>query len=147
MPAATTPFSMRKTRKDFQRLAELRADEAASLAKTRKHQGAYYLGGLAVECALRACVAKKTRRHEFPPDAKYAYKVYTHNLEELLKLAQLEAHLAKDITSNPQLATNWGIVKGWSTDSRYETSGLNGRDMVAAVNAADGVLQWIKRYW
>jgi len=73
MAPATAPS--RKTRKDFQRLAELRAKEAATLAKTGNQQGAYYLAGFAVECALKACIAKKTRRHDFPADKDYASKV------------------------------------------------------------------------
>ncbi len=145
MATATAP--MRKTRKDFQRLAELRAREAAALAKTRNQQGAYYLGGFAIECALKACIAKKTRRYEFPADAKYANKVYTHNLDELLRLAQLDGQLDKDMKAKPQLATNWGVVKGWNVDSRYEITGLNGRDMVTAISSSDGVLQWIKLHW
>src|SRR5260370_4028034 len=99
---------MRKTRKDFERLAELRAKEDTALDKTGKQQGAYYLGGFAVECAIKACIAKKTRRHEFPADAKYANKVYTHDLVELLKLAQLKTQLDSDMTTKPLLATNWG---------------------------------------
>jgi len=65
------------TRRDFQVLAGLRAEEAAILVRNRKHQGAYYLGGYAVECALKARIAKKTKRHEFPP--KNADKFYSHN--------------------------------------------------------------------
>ncbi len=137
----------RRTRKDFQRLAELRAGEASSLVKVGKQQGAYYLGGFAVECALKACIAKKTKRHDFPADAKYAYKVYTHNLEELLKLAHLDAELDRQVRSSPQLAINWAVVSQWNVDSRYETTGLNGKDMVAAVNSSEGVLQWIKLFW
>ena len=59
------------TRKDFQLLAELRANEAAILAHNGNEQGAYYLAGMAIECALKACIAKKTKRHAFPPDRKY----------------------------------------------------------------------------
>src|SRR5277367_1056001 len=101
------PAPARKTRKDFQRLAELRAKEAATLAKTGSQQGAYYLAGFAVECALKACIAKKTRRHDFPADKDYAGKVYTHNLDQLLKLAHLETQLYKDMENRPQLAKNW----------------------------------------
>jgi len=100
-----------------------------------------------VECALKACIAKKTRRHDFPADAKYANKVYTHNLEDLLKLAQLKEQLDREMRARPQFALNWKVVSGWSVDCRYETAGLNGRDMVTAVNSPDGVLQWIKMYW
>ena len=109
--------------------------------------GAYYLAGFAIECALKACIAKKTRRHDFPTDAKYANEVYTHNLERLLKVAQLDGHLERDMKTKDQLAINWGIVKQWTIESRYEASGLNGRDMVTAVNSADGVLRWIRLYW
>ena len=145
--AAPPHLPLRKTRKDFQRLAILRAREAVELASAGKHQGAYYLCGLAVECALKACIAKRTRRHDFPTDARYAAKVYTHNLEELLKLAGLEEQLDEGMRNRHHLGINWGIAKSWSIDSRYETSGLNGRDMVTAVNSQGGVLEWIKLYW
>jgi HEPN domain-containing protein len=147
MATATTPVPIRKTRKDFQRLAQLRAREALVLARNGKHQGAYYLGGFAVECALKACIAKRTRRYEFPADRAYASKVYTHNLDELLKLAHLDTQLDRDMKTRPELATNWGVVKGWNVESRYEASGLKGKDMVAAVDSSGGVLEWIKLYW
>jgi HEPN domain-containing protein len=140
-------FPLRKTRRDFQALAELRAKEAGVLAKNGSEEGAYYLGGFAIECALKACIAKKIKRHDFPLAAKDANRVYTHDLTELLKLAELETHLDKEIKRNRALATNWGIVKSWKVECRYETSGLRGTDMDAAVNYADGVLGWIRRRW
>jgi hypothetical protein len=144
---ATGSVPNRKTRRDFQRLAELRAREAATLAKAGNQHGAWYLGGFAIECALKACIARQTRRYDFPLNARDANQVYTHDLKELLKLARLSDQLEKDTTTRPQLAVKWGVVKGWKVDSRYETSGLNGKDMVAAVNSSDGVLEWIKLYW
>jgi HEPN domain-containing protein len=128
-------------------LAELRAKEAATLARSRNQQGAYYLGGFAVECALKACIAKKTRRHDFPADAKLAGRVYSHDLTELLKLADLDYQLDKDMRTNRQLAANWGVIKAWRIDCRYETSGLSGKDMVDSLNSPDGVLAWIKLHW
>jgi HEPN domain-containing protein len=136
-----------KTRKDFQRLADLRAKEAAALARGRNQQGAYYLAGFAVECALKARIAKKTRRYDFPADAKHAGRVYSHDLTELLKLAELADQLDKDMRTNRQLAANWSVIKEWKIDCRYETSGLNGKDMVESLNSPDGVLQWIKVHW
>jgi HEPN domain-containing protein len=140
-------FPLRKTRRDFQALAELRAKEAGVLAKNGNEEGAYYLGGFAIECALKACIAKKIKRHDFPLAAKDANRVYTHDLTQLLKLAELESHLDKAMKRNRTLRENWGVVQNWNVDSRYEASGLKGTDMDAAVNSADGVLQWIKRRW
>jgi len=136
------------TRRHFQRLAELRAREAGSLSKTRGNQlGAYYLAGYAVECALKACIAKKTRRHEFPRDRKYVEKVYTHDLQALLKEAGLNNLLERDVKTNKTLGTNWNTVKVWSEQSRYEISGLKGKDLYLAVTGTDGVLPWIRKLW
>ncbi len=140
----SSTLSTRKTRQDFQRLTNLRAGEAATLARTRHDHGAYYLAGFAIECALKACIAKKTRRHNFPLDVKQAGKVYSHDLTELLKLAGLDTQLDQDMKANRQLAEDWGIVKEWRVDSRYQTDGLNGTAMAASLQ---GVLAWIKLRW
>jgi predicted oxidoreductase (fatty acid repression mutant protein) len=96
---------------------------------------------------FEACIAKKTRRHDFPASVKHAGKVYSHDLAELLNLAGLGAQLDKDSMINPQLAENWSVIKAWRVDSRYETSGLSGKDMVESLNAPDGVLPWIQLHW
>ncbi len=135
------------TRKDFQLLAELRAKEAAVLASNGKQQGAYYLAGMAIECALKACIAKKTRRHEFPPDRQYTERAYSHELTQLLKLAGLKDQLEEDIKGRQGLAVNWGVVQNWKVGSRYETSGLKGKDMYTTLTGPDGVLTWIRQRW
>ena len=134
-------------RKDFQRLAELRAKESGALARNKNEAGAFYLSGYAVECALKACIAKEARRHEFPPKVDYVRRVYTHDLEELLRLAGLEKQLETDAKANQSLGINWGVVKRWSEETRYKASGLNGRDLYAAINGPSGVLPWIKQRW
>ena len=48
-------------RADFQKLAEIRLEEAATLLNAGKFDGAYYLSGYAVECGLKACIAKQTK--------------------------------------------------------------------------------------
>jgi len=47
-------------------LSRIRLQEAKALLSLDFDDGAYYLAGYAVECALKACIAKETRRHEFP---------------------------------------------------------------------------------
>ena len=71
-------------RGDFQKLAEMRLDDAKALLDQGKWAGAYYLAGYAVECALKACVAKLTNQYDFP-DKQLANKCYTHDLDELAK--------------------------------------------------------------
>ena len=134
-------------RRDFKILAELRSEEARILLGKGKLQGAYYLAGYAVECALKACIAKKTKRFEFPAKAEYIRKLYTHELDKLLSLAGLDAQLNKDMGANKVFEANWSTVKDWTEESRYRTSGLNGKDMYNAVAGPDGVLPWIRLRW
>jgi len=133
--------------RDFKILAELRSEEARILLGKGKLQGAYYLAGYAVECALKACIAKKTKRSEFPAKAEYIRKLYTHELDKLLSLAGLDAQLNKDMGANKVFEANWSTVKDWTEESRYRTSGLNGKDMYNAVAGPDGVLSWIRLRW
>jgi hypothetical protein len=134
-------------RKDFKILARLRAGDARILASHGHQQGAYYLAGYAIECALKACIAKKTRRSEFPPHPLELRNIYTHDLNVLLKTAGLEKQLEKDMKSNPKLAANWNTVKDWNQDSRYSSAGLNGSDLHKAITGGNGVLSWIRKHW
>jgi hypothetical protein len=87
-----------KNRKDFQMLAALRVRDAKVLLDSDCFEGAYYLLGYAIECALKACIAKQTKRYTFP-EKDFAQKVWTHNLNELLKLAGLEAERTREGTA------------------------------------------------
>lgn len=51
-------------RQDLRELALLRLKEAQVLFANGCWSGAYYLAGYAIECALKACIAKKTERFE-----------------------------------------------------------------------------------
>lgn len=134
-------------RRDFKALADLRAEEARILLAKGKQQGAYYLAGYAIECALKACIAKKTKKFQFPPKMDYVRELYSHKLKALVSASGLDADLTKEIDTNPGFKTNWSTVKDWTEESRYKASGLNGKDMYNAVTGKDGVLPWIKQRW
>ena len=52
------------------------------MLKAKQYAGAYYLLGYSVECALKACIAKQTKKHDFP-DKEVVKKSYVHNLVKL----------------------------------------------------------------
>jgi len=135
------------TRNDFQIVARLRLREARTLARNGHEQGVYYLGGVAAECALKACIAKQTKKYEFPPSRRVIDRTYAHDLEELLATAGLKAQLELDMKTNPSLAAHWTVVKSWNIDSRYRASGLSGRDMLAALSGPNGVISWVRQDW
>jgi hypothetical protein len=75
-------------RSNFIKLAELRLEEAKTLLDAEKFDGAYYLCGYVIECALKACIAKKTKRYDFP-DKATVQDSYTHDLIKLIKISGL----------------------------------------------------------
>jgi HEPN domain-containing protein len=136
-------------RATFQRISEIRKREAAALLSAGQYPGAYYLVGYAVECALKACVAKQVRRYDFP-DRKVANEAFTHDLEKLMKLSGLAPELEKEMETNKPLELNWAVMKDWSESARYEIGITEGqaRDLYSACTArSNGVLSWIKRKW
>lgn len=134
-------------RADFQQLAEDRLLDAQVLFASGRWSGAYYLAGYAVECGLKACIAKLTNEFDFPD--KKAKDYYTHNIQSLIAHAKLETALAPDIAANPRLRLNMATVKDWTEESRYEQQLQSAaQEMIDAVaDPNDGVLTWIKARW
>jgi HEPN domain-containing protein len=141
-------------RMDFQQLAELRLKEARALLAAGFPEGAYYLAGYSIECALKACIAKRTREHDFP-DRRLVDKSYTHDLEKLIDAAELSGSLKKDRASNRRLEMEWEYVQRWSEQSRYLLLAGNEQDrhksaflMIFSVESVrGGVLPWIRQFW
>jgi HEPN domain-containing protein len=96
-------------RADLQRLSRLRIQEARSLFAMKHYSGAYYLAGYSVECALKACIAKRTQRFDFP-DRDRAYKSYTHRLPELLKGAGLSENFDMVTKTDSDLEASWTLA-------------------------------------
>src|SRR5437870_340048 len=86
----------------------------------KKWDGAFYLAGYAVECALKACIAKQTSEHDFPPTRNYSMDCYTHDLEKLISLAGLRVIWSADTNTDADLKLNWDIVLDWNESSRYQ---------------------------
>lgn len=117
-------------RKTFRQVALLRLKEAKVLLDNDCPQGAYYLCGYAVECALKACLARKGKSH------------WTHDLKHLLD--EVGGPLVSKMENHPK----WATVVSWSEDKdkRYSIGATEqlSRDLYRAV---DGVLKCIKEYW
>ena len=96
-------------RADFQQLAELRLREAKALLASGFPDGAYYLAGYAIECALKACIAKRTQEHDFP-DKKLVNESHTHNLTELMRLAELNSELKLAMQADVKFENRWTTV-------------------------------------
>ena len=135
-------------RKDLQQLSALRLREAKLLLQANCPDGAYYLAGYAAECAIKACIAKATERHEFP-DKKRAESSYTHNAVDLIRVAGLNKALHSAITGDSNFAEAWEVVRQWSEAERYERHSIEEAEtlIVALSDRKHGILRWLKQFW
>ena len=138
-------------RRSFQKLAEARLADAKALLKAKRYDAAFYMAGYAIECALKACIAKKTRLYDFPP--KNSREVYTHELEDLLRSAEIGKAFQQDRTIDLKLAQYWEIVKECKPEyGRYDLRGATRARAAKALLLAiedrhHGVLQCLSKYW
>jgi HEPN domain-containing protein len=135
-------------RKGLQELSKVRLKEATALLELGLFDGAYYLAGYAVECALKACIAKGTRRGEFP-DKKRVESSHTHNLRELIRVAGIDEEFVDRVARDENFRNNWDVVQFWSEQSRYRRhpSELAHSLLRAVGDKRHGVIAWIRRHW
>ena len=101
-----------------------------------------------MECALKACIARRTKRFDFP-DRKLVDRAYTHNLSQLVGVAELQGALERRMEVDATFAVNWALVKDWSEEARYQLHDeTKVRDFWrAVVDRRKGILAWLKAHW
>jgi hypothetical protein len=137
-------------RAQLRQLAEDRILDAACLLAGGRWAGAYYLAGYAAECGLKACIlAHVEATGAIFQDRRFSEKCWTHDLEELVRLADLEQTLGADIAANAVLSANWAEAKDWTERSRYEQKTRPQAQLLydAIANYPHGVLPWIRIRW
>jgi HEPN domain len=133
---------------ELQEISEVRLRESQALLTAGFAEGAYYLAGYAVECALKACIAKRTQEHDFP-EKKFVNDSHTHNLKTLLQLAELKTELDTIIEADPAMESVLDRVQEWSEASRYQRKTAQEADALlkAIEEGKGGLLPWIRLHW
>jgi HEPN domain-containing protein len=136
-------------RSKLRKLAKSRIEEARVLLQNKLWTGAYYMTGLALECALKSCLAGAVKKHDFP-DKNFVNQMYQHNLKSLFTLnGKLWNELQTDMKTDPKLEANWSTVKDWDDAKRYDVVGeLDAKSLYeAATEVGSGVMPWIQKKW
>jgi HEPN domain-containing protein len=133
---------------DLQEISELRLRESKALLDAGFPEGAYYLAGYAVECALKACISRRTHEHDFP-EKKLVNESHTHNLKNLLQLAELKTELDAVIEADPAMESALDKVQEWSESSRYQRkTAQEATTLLRAIeDRKGGLLPWIRLHW
>jgi HEPN domain-containing protein len=152
-PVHHTNRGGRVSRAELQRFAENRIIDAETLLTAGRWSGAYYLAGYAVECGLKSCVLHHIERTGMIfKDKEFLNrlgKCWTHDLKQLVDLANLKDEQDTANRANANLFANWGVVCNWKETSRYEEkTALEARGLYDAItHVPDGVLAWIRLHW
>ncbi len=140
-------------RDELQRLARARLEDAQILLDKQRWSAAYYLAGYAIEIGLKSCVLRHLdATGVIFKDKKYLKNLadcWTHDLEFLILLANLEKEFGTARGNNPTLEANWSVTKDWKETSRYDDkTEREARDLLEAVdNDPDGVFRWVQARW
>ena len=94
-------------RAEAKKFADAWIVSAAALLDAGRWHAGYYLAGYAVECGLKACILSYIDSSGIIfQDKKFAEKCFTHDIEALVKAANLEVPRGLDIEANPTLGVH-----------------------------------------
>lgn len=134
---------------DLEELVDIRIKEAKALLDAENYQGAYYLAGYSLECAIKACIAKQVQQYDFP-NLELAKNSYSHKLLDLLGVAGLKQKLGDKERLDANFQLNWAVAKDWNEKARYEckVEAQKAKDLYYAItDNHSGVLAWLKTFW
>jgi HEPN domain-containing protein len=129
------------SRNELRSIARARLKDARALFRARRYDGAVYLCGYAVECAMKARICNSLHWAGFPSAAKEfsglaSFK--THDLETLLLLS------GREPTIRARHLAVWSEVSRWAPEVRYNPVGQVGRkkamEMIQAIESLLAVL-------
>ncbi len=107
------------------------------------------MAGLAVECALKAIIAKKTKQYEYP-DKNLVSKYWTHELNKLAGHAGILNTIEAEKKVNPTFDSNWAQIIQWSIEDRYllAKTKREAEDFYSAVASyKNGLMPLIRKEW
>jgi HEPN domain-containing protein len=123
----------------FLRAAIQRFDEARFLVGNSYTKAAVYLGGYAVECALKALLLAHTPRKRHRETKATFRGNRAHNYE------WLKDRLKKAGASVPSVVVQQlALVNWWSTDLRYEPGKLDLRRANEFLDSTEKILVWAR---
>ena len=83
------------------------------------------------------------------PEKKRVNASHTHDVGELVKVAELQDELLAAAKADPLFRKYWNDVQEWSEQSRYDKhSEQSARALIEAIGDRNhGVMKWVKLYW
>ena len=124
----------------FHRAATERLEDARTLAVAGRHQGALYLAGYAIECALKALLLERT------PPKRRAVLLLTFRGVGGHDYGRLRVRLAeRGVLPGPRERAAFVDVRRWDTSLRYDPARGDAAEIRVFLAAAVTILTWVER--
>lgn len=123
----------------YYRAALMHYKDARVLLRERRSNGAMYLAGYVVECALKALLVSTVAEPDQIGLSNSFRGRQWHDFDHLRKALRGKQVLMPD-SVNRQFAR----INSWSTDIRYDPRRVKRRDAEAVLTAAEEILNWAK---
>jgi len=137
---------------DLRQMSKAKISEADTLLKNNHYVGCIYMGGYALELALKARICKHLGIERYLTNKDNNF-FKTHNIERLTLLAGLNKLKEKREDEVDGFKDNWVIVtNNWSEQLRYSSPDSKTIEdaeafMEALTNRDNGVITWLKEIW
>lgn len=127
------------TSRDFLKVAGQRLTAAETLLREKLTLDAQYIGGYAVECALKALILSRTPVVDQPQVLKQITAGATMHRPDILlgKLRDLGVALPLEIARRMRRFD-------WATDLRYETGRRDTGETIAFLKTAKAIYDWVE---
>ncbi|MBO9611573.1 MAG: hypothetical protein J7619_02700 [Dyadobacter sp.] len=130
-------------------LAFERLRDAECLIANGHAGAAYYIGGYAIELALKAVVCKRLNIEIFEREVvprHIAKSFMIHDLLDLLILSGLTNDLENACIEDYVFQVSWTRIAIWSEQRRYEL-GCSATKVEVFVISLKIVMQWLQQHW
>jgi HEPN domain-containing protein len=138
--------------KQLREIAQSRLKAGKTLLDDGDYDGAVYMMGYAIECALKAVICKRLNLASYPDQGvggEIATFFKTHKFDILLTLSGLEKEFT--LAAPQRRSENWSESTKWHPDMRYAPVGSKTkieaeRMHIALSERSDGILSWISKH-
>ena len=143
--------------KQLREISKSRLRTSKILIDHQDYDGAFYMMGYVLECALKSVICKRLNLANYPDkdsseDKRSIFR--THKFDILLTLSGIEKDFSLSTLVPARRSENWSIATKWRPETRYEPIGSHNQIEVVRVYEAltenpEGILNWIskKKKW
>ena len=121
-----------------------RLEDAKALHDKQRWKGAIYMGGYAIECALKSLICFEDGVYNFKDTRTFKKGLKGSDLHSLVKLLEAVPRVQKAIAISELYQTAWNTISSWRNDKlRYSDQQGNKEESQKFIDAVEKLHQYL----